>query len=55
MNNAQTWMEINQETIGILEDLEYDFLQILLAPPLLWDCGKLKMDNADETDFCALS
>ena len=50
MNNAQTWIEINKETIGTLDDLQYDFLRILLASPastpraaLLWDCGMVKM------------
>ena len=50
MNNAQTWVEIDEETIGKLDDLQCNFLRILLATPastpraaLAWDCGMLKM------------
>ena len=50
MNNAQTWVDIDKETIGKLDDLQYNFLRILLATPastpraaLAWDCGILKM------------
>ena len=50
MNNSQTWIDIDKETIGKLDDLQYNFLRILLATPsstpraaLAWDCGVLKM------------
>ena len=50
MSNAQTWIEIDKETVNKLEDLQYNFLRILLATPsstpraaLAWDCGVLKM------------
>ena len=50
MNNGQTWINIDKETIGKLDDLQYNFLRILLATPastpraaLVWDCGALKM------------
>ena len=50
MNNSQTWIEIDKETIKKLDELQYNFLRILLATPsstpqaaLAWDCGVLKM------------
>ena len=50
LNNAQTWMEIDNGTIEKLESLQCNFLRILLATPastpqaaLIWDCGALKM------------
>ena len=50
LNNAQTWMEIDKVKIDKLEDMQYNFLRILLATPastpqaaLVWDCGMLKM------------
>ena len=50
LNNAQTWMEIEKGTIDKLDDMQYNFLRILLATPastpqaaLVWDCGILKM------------
>ena len=50
LNNAQTWMELDKGTLDKLEDLQYNFLRILLATPastpqaaLVWDCGILKM------------
>ena len=50
MNNAQSWIDIDKDTIGMLEDLQCNFLRILLATPastpraaLVWDCGTLKM------------
>ena len=49
MNNAQTWMDIDKETIGKLDDLQFNFLRIFLATPastpradLACDCGILK-------------
>ena len=50
LNNAQTWMEIDNGTIEKLESLQCKFLQILFATPastpqaaLIWDSGTLKM------------
>ena len=50
LNNAQTWIEIDKGTVEKLENLQYNFLRILLSTPvstpqaaLLWDCGLLKM------------
>ena len=50
LNNAQSWMEIDQETLKKLDDLQYSFLRILLSTPsstpraaLAWDCGAIKM------------
>ena len=50
LNNSQTWLEIDKGTMDKLEDLQYNFIRILLATPtstpqaaLVWDCGVLKM------------
>ena len=50
LNNAQTWMVIDKGTIDKLEDMQYNFLRILLATPastpqaaLNRGCGMLKM------------
>ena len=50
LNNSQTWMEIDTESVEKLENLQCDFLRILLATPastpraaLLWDCGAVKV------------
>ena len=50
LNNAQSWVEIDKTTLDKLEDLQYNFLRILLSTPvstpraaLVWDCGMLRM------------
>ena len=50
MNNAQSWIDIDNATIDKLEDLQYNFMRILLSTPastpraaLVWDCGLMKM------------
>ena len=48
MSNAQTWIEIDKETVNKLEDLQYNFMRILLATPsstpkaaLAWGLGEI--------------
>ena len=50
MNNAQSWIDIDNATIDKLDDLQYNFMRILLSTPastpraaLVWDCGLMKM------------
>ena len=50
LNNAQTWIDIDKKTIEKLEDIQDNFLRILLATPastpkaaLAWDCGALRI------------
>ena len=50
LNNAQSWIEIDKTTLDKLEDLQCNFLRILLSTPastpraaLVWDCGTLRM------------
>ena len=50
LNNAQSWVEIDKQTLDKLEDLQCNFLRILLSTPastpraaLVWDCGTWRM------------
>jgi hypothetical protein len=50
LNNAQSRIEIDKTTMDMLEDLQCNFLRILLSTPastpraaLVWDCGTLRM------------
>ena len=52
LNNSETWVEINQKTITILDGLQFMFYRYLLATPrscpipaLLWETGGLLMKN----------
>ena len=52
LTNADTWMEIDKNSIDILEDLPNFIYRCLLATPkstpasfLLWDLGFLKILN----------
>lgn len=50
LNNAQTWTDISEESIEVLEDLQNLFLNLILSSPkstgkpaLLWETGMLSM------------
>ena len=50
LNNCQSWMDISEKTVQLLDNAQTNFYRILLSTPistpkaaLLWDCGGLKM------------
>ena len=50
LNNCQTWLDIDEETIEKLEELQTKFYRILLSvprttpkPALIWEMGGIKM------------
>ena len=52
LTNADTWLEIDEESIKALDNLQYTMCRYLLNTPrstakpfLLWDLGLLKMEN----------
>ena len=63
LNNAQSWVEIDKTTLDKLEDLQCNFLRILLSTPAstpgspgvgLWDIENEIQNNGEETAISAL-